>query len=48
MANEKRRRAASKGGKASHPGRGRSRNRSGEHMSEIGRKGGEESQGGSR
>ncbi len=45
MASEKKRRAASKGGKASHGGRGRSRHRSSEQMSEIGRKGGEESQG---
>ncbi len=48
MANMKRRRAASKGGKASHGGRSKSRNRSSEHMSEIGRKGGEENQGGIR
>jgi hypothetical protein len=47
MANEKKRRA-SKAGKASHAGRGRSRNRSNESMSDIGRKGGMESHGGNR
>jgi hypothetical protein len=44
MANMKRRRAASKGGKGSHGSRGISRSRSSEPMHESGRKGNDESQ----